>query len=67
VLDELRAAGPDGDGTAGLVERIYTDVPEVLHPVARMSVWAHLRHLADEGQAATSDRDDPDATWTAAG
>ena len=67
VLDELRAAGPGGDGTAGLVERIYTDVPEALHPVARMSVWAHLRHLADEGQAATSDRDDPDATWTATG
>ncbi|MHB1487929.1 MAG: MBL fold metallo-hydrolase, partial [Acidimicrobiales bacterium] len=26
-----------------LVGRVYTDVAEVLHPVARFSVWAHLR------------------------
>ena len=42
---------------------IYTDVPEVLHPVARFSVWAHLRKLADESRATASDVDDPDATW----
>lgn len=29
-----------------LVEDVYVDVPSALHPVARYSVWAHLRHLA---------------------
>jgi hypothetical protein len=36
--------------------------------VARFSVWAHLRHLAEQGAAAAaegSDADDPDATWRA--
>ncbi|MFN8017005.1 MAG: MBL fold metallo-hydrolase [Acidimicrobiales bacterium] len=73
VLEALRAAGPDGAGTAALVEAIYVDVPEVLHPVARYSVWAHLRKLVDEGLAevhagAAGDVppvDDPDATWSA--
>ncbi|MCB0962261.1 MAG: MBL fold metallo-hydrolase [Acidimicrobiales bacterium] len=63
VAEALAAAGPQGAGTAALVEAIYTEVPEVLHPVARFSVWAHLRKLADEGRASAEDRDDPDATW----
>jgi hypothetical protein len=66
VLAALRAAGPEGAGTAALVEAIYTDVPDVLHPVARFSVWAHLRKLADDGPAKAVDADDPDTTWTAA-
>ena len=45
---------------------IYTDVPEFLHPVARFSVWAHLRKLRDEGRATAVDPDDPDTIWTAA-
>ena len=64
VADALRAAGPDGADTAALVAAIYTDVPEVLHPVARFSVWAHLRKLDDDGAASAVDRDDPDTTWT---
>jgi glyoxylase-like metal-dependent hydrolase (beta-lactamase superfamily II) len=36
---------------ADLVERIYTDVDPVLHPVARMSVRAHLDKLARENRA----------------
>jgi len=32
-----------------LVERIYTDVPEFLHPAAAWSVEAHLRKLENEG------------------
>jgi hypothetical protein len=47
------------------VEAIYTDVPEFLWPVARFSVWAHLRKLADEGAADAVDADDPDIRWTA--
>ena len=48
-----------------LVAAIYTDVPEVLHPIARFSVWAHLRKLGDEGRAVAADRDDMEAPWTA--
>jgi glyoxylase-like metal-dependent hydrolase (beta-lactamase superfamily II) len=74
VLDALRATGSTGAGTAALVASIYTDVPEVLHPVARYSVWAHLRKLVDDGAATVVDAgagdvpaaDDPDATWVAA-
>ncbi len=44
---------------------IYADVPEVLHPVARFSVWAHLRKLRDDGPVQTADADDPDAVWAA--
>lgn len=53
-------------GTAALVEAIYTDVPAVLHPVARRSVWAHLRKLAADGRAVCDDPDDPDAEWVCA-
>lgn len=66
VLAALQATGAAGGGTATLVEAIYTDVPEVLHPVARRSVWAHLRKLADDGVATAEDPDDPDGTWHAA-
>ncbi|MBX3314495.1 MAG: MBL fold metallo-hydrolase [Actinobacteria bacterium] len=50
-------------GTQGLVEAIYVDVPEFLHPMARRSVWAHLRKLHHDGRAASPDPDDPDADW----
>ncbi|MBA2625905.1 MAG: MBL fold metallo-hydrolase [Acidimicrobiia bacterium] len=42
-----------------LVEAVYTDVPEALHPIARYSVWAHLRKLAAEGRARGDALDDP--------
>jgi ribonuclease/clavin/mitogillin len=35
----------------GLVQRIYSDVPEFLHGAAEMSVEAHLRKLEREGAA----------------
>ena len=65
VLAAVQGAGPDGAGTAALVEALYTDVADDLHPVARKSVWAHLRKLAAEGSVLATDGDDPDATWTA--
>lgn len=65
VLDGVKALGPTGGDTAALVASIYTDVPEALHPVARYSVWAHLRKLADEGLVRAEDRDDPDTVWAA--
>jgi glyoxylase-like metal-dependent hydrolase (beta-lactamase superfamily II) len=63
VLDALRSIGTAGAGTAELVEMIYRDVPTELHPVARSSVWAHLRKLVGEGVAVCADPDDPDTPW----
>jgi glyoxylase-like metal-dependent hydrolase (beta-lactamase superfamily II) len=61
VLDRLRAAG--STTIDRLVTEIYAEVPEVLHPVAARSVWAHLLKLADEGQARGADLD---GEWRAA-
>jgi len=47
-----------------LVEAVYTDVPAALHPIARWSVWAHLRKLADEGRARSDDPDDIASIWS---
>ncbi|HKY67189.1 MAG TPA: MBL fold metallo-hydrolase [Acidimicrobiales bacterium] len=61
VLDAIRA-----HGTAkipALVDEIYPDLVEPLVPMARRTVWAHLRKLADEG---TVTGDDPDREWSAA-
>jgi glyoxylase-like metal-dependent hydrolase (beta-lactamase superfamily II) len=48
-----------------LVSAVYTDVPEALHPIARYSVWAHLRRLARRTQATTDAPDDVEAVWHA--
>jgi glyoxylase-like metal-dependent hydrolase (beta-lactamase superfamily II) len=60
---------PAGPGAAititDIVGALYTDVPEDLRPVARYSVWAHLRKLAAGGLARSPDRDDVDAPWSA--
>jgi glyoxylase-like metal-dependent hydrolase (beta-lactamase superfamily II) len=48
-----------------IVEAVYVDVPQVLHPVARWSVWAHLLKLADEGRATAKERNEIDTTWRA--
>jgi glyoxylase-like metal-dependent hydrolase (beta-lactamase superfamily II) len=60
VLEALRERGPTT--ITDLVEQIYTDVEPQLHPVARRTVWAHLRKLADEGAAKG---DDLDGEWSA--
>jgi glyoxylase-like metal-dependent hydrolase (beta-lactamase superfamily II) len=49
-----------------LVAEVYTDVPEVLHPVARYSVWAHLLKLRDEGRAESPDASTIEGSWTPA-
>jgi glyoxylase-like metal-dependent hydrolase (beta-lactamase superfamily II) len=49
-----------------IVSDVYTDVPEALHPIARFSVWAHLRKLAADGQARSTDPDDVSAPWQTA-
>jgi glyoxylase-like metal-dependent hydrolase (beta-lactamase superfamily II) len=60
VLDVLRERGPAA--ITDLVEQIYADVVPELHPVARRTVWAHLRKLADEGVVKG---DDLDGEWSA--
>ena len=47
-----------------IVEAVYVDVPEHLHPIARHSVWAHLRKLRVDGRASSPDPDDIESPWT---
>jgi len=61
------AAAPEPQTVADLVAAIYVGTPEALLPVARFSVWAHLRKLAAEGRASCADADDVAAPWAAAG
>lgn len=51
-------AGVTGTATVDdLVPVVYADVDEALYPVARLSLWAHLRKLVDDGRATVDDRD----------
>jgi glyoxylase-like metal-dependent hydrolase (beta-lactamase superfamily II) len=63
VLAGLAAAGPDGTTPEALVAVIYRAVARELHPVARYSVWAHLRQLAAEGRAVGADTATVDGRW----
>jgi glyoxylase-like metal-dependent hydrolase (beta-lactamase superfamily II) len=63
ILEALRARG--SATVEELVSDVYTDVAESLHPIARWSVWAHLRKLAAEGQVKADDVDDVESVWTA--
>lgn len=68
ILHRLRDADT-GTGAAitDLVSAIYVGVPAELHPVARFSVWAHLRKLLADGCARTDEPEDIDAPWYPAG
>ncbi len=48
-----------------LLPTVYADVHDELFPVARQSLWAHLRKLGSDGAARSDDRDDIDAEWAA--
>lgn len=63
VVEALRAAGTGGTTPEALVGLLYAEVPAALHPVARYSVWAHLRKLGTEGHATGADPDDLVAPW----
>lgn len=59
---QILAALHDGDGTVGeVVERVYADVDRELHPLAAMSVAAHLRKLDEEGRVEFVE---PDELWS---
>ena len=61
VLAAVRARG--SATVAEVVEDVYADVADELHPVAARTVWAHLRKLADEGGVKG---DQFDGEWSAA-
>lgn len=49
-----------------LLGPVYADVETRRLPIARGSLWAHLRHLVDQGRATTTGYDDLETgTWTA--
>jgi endoribonuclease LACTB2 len=52
-LRELQVLGALADGpieVIAIVKKIYTDVPEFLHPAAAQSVRSHLRKLRNDGR-----------------
>ena len=51
----LTAVGAGAATVDEIVSRVYVDVPEALHPVARFSVHAHLLKLAAEDQVTGSE------------
>lgn len=61
VAGALRARGT---GTVDdLLPGVYDDVDELRLPIARKSLWAHLRKLADDGRVESDDPDDVDLVW----
>ena len=59
ILEALEALGPCT--VPAVVKRVYTDVPEVLHGAAALSVTSHLVKLLREGRARREDVDDGEA------
>lgn len=62
VVAALAEHGPAP--TADLLGVVYADVSADRHEVARHSLWAHLRKLANDGRVSAPDPDDPDTVWT---
>jgi glyoxylase-like metal-dependent hydrolase (beta-lactamase superfamily II) len=65
----IEALGQAGQATVDqLVPVVYRDVDEDRFPIARRSLWAHLRKLVTDGVVGTDDADDIDAVyrWVAA-
>lgn len=61
IVASVLATYPDGATIDAMVSEVYGDVDPAIHPVARRSLWAHLRKLVDDGRGTTNDRDDIDA------
>jgi hydroxyacylglutathione hydrolase len=53
----LHAVEDGADTVDDVVERVYVDVPDALHPIARHSVYAHLLKLGSEGKVRGADLD----------
>lgn len=66
--EEAVVAALAGKGRATveeLVPAVYQDVAEALYPIARFSLWAHLRKLRTDGRVECRDPDDLAALWEA--
>jgi glyoxylase-like metal-dependent hydrolase (beta-lactamase superfamily II) len=61
VVDALARAGRAT--VDELVPTVYAEVDEERFPIARQSLWAHLRKLAAEGGVRSDDPADVDASW----
>jgi glyoxylase-like metal-dependent hydrolase (beta-lactamase superfamily II) len=61
VAEALNAAGRAT--VDDLLATVYADVRDELLPVARQSLWAHLRKLDADGRANPDDRADIEASW----
>lgn len=61
VADALATAGRAT--VDDLLPTVYAEVRDELLPVARQSLWAHLRKLDAEGRARSDDRADIEASW----
>ncbi len=61
VADALVRAG--ASTVDELVPVAYADIDEARYPIARLSLWAHLRKLAGDGRAVSTDPDDVEARW----
>jgi glyoxylase-like metal-dependent hydrolase (beta-lactamase superfamily II) len=48
-----------------LLPLVYQETPEALRPVAKYSLWAHLRKLTADGRASSTNPDAVDADWVA--
>jgi glyoxylase-like metal-dependent hydrolase (beta-lactamase superfamily II) len=69
MREEKVAARLVAAGTATvdeLLAAVYDDVPEERHWIAKSSLWAHLRKLAQDGRATGTDVDSIESIWTAA-
>lgn len=64
IVAAVLADHPDGATVDTMVPVVYADVDPMLYPLARRSLWAHLRKLADDARATSADRNDVDtAAW----
>ena len=65
VAEALRARGT---GTIDdLLPGVYDDVDDERLPIARRSLWAHLRRLAQDSRVTADDVDDVDSVWRSSG
>jgi len=66
IADALTRSG-GGVTVDDLLLRVYDDIDPLRLPIARGSLWAHLRTLAADGRATTTGYDDlQGGRWTAA-
>ncbi len=62
--DQILACLADGIGRIpDMVARMYAEVDVRLHPAAALSVYAHLKHMTEDGRVATDGSPAPDSVY----